>query len=138
MPAIIDIIIKAPPHKVWSVIADPSTHNHWLGRDGTTRYEGELAEGMRFTRLEKATGQSFEGEVVAMKPARFLQVRVDPAPDRFVTTEYHLIAVADGCALRVLCEIYDTGETQHMYIPEVMEQEWQTNLKRLKNYCEAG
>jgi len=138
MPAIADIIIKRSPAKVWSVIADASTHVHWLGQRGVTAYDGELAEGMKFKRVEKETGLTFEGEVVAMKPEHFLKVRVDAAPDAFVTTEYHLIPVADGCALRVLCEAYDTGETRHGYMPEVMEQEWQKNLERLRSYCEAA
>ena len=121
-----------------SAISDAATHIHWLGRERLTTYDGELAVGMRFTRVEKGTGLSFEGEVVAMRAERFLKVRVDPAPDRFVTTEYHLLSVTEGCAVRVLCEVYDTGEEQHVYLPEVMEQQWQTNLERLRSYCEAA
>lgn len=137
MPAIADVLIRKPPAKVWSVIIDPSTHIHWLGREETTTYAGELAEGMKFLRVEKGTRLSFEGQVVVVRPFEFLKVRVDPAPDRFSITEYQLIAVAEGCALRVLYELYDTGETRHVYLPEVIEREWQRDLKRLRNYREA-
>jgi hypothetical protein len=91
---------------------------------------------MKFTRIVQ--GITFEGEIVSIKPGEFLKVRVDSAPDRFITTQYHLISVVEGCALRILVEIYETGETHHLYFPEAVEQEWQTNLKRLRNYCEAG
>ena len=140
MPAIADIIIQKPSVQVWSVIADASTHPYWLGRDSITTYldDGELVEGMRFTRVEKGTGLTIEGEVVALRPGAFLKVRVAPGPDRFCTTAYHLIRVAEGCALRIVFEVYDTGETQHMYFPEVIEQEWESNLNRLKGYCEGS
>jgi uncharacterized protein YndB with AHSA1/START domain len=138
MPAISEIIINKPASHVWSAIADATTHPHWLGQDAITKYEGdaELAEGLKFTRVEKATGITTEGEVVALRPPQFLKVRVD-APEMFVVTEYHLLAVREGCALRVTCEVYDTGEKRHGYFPEEIEQRWHTYLQRLKNYCEA-
>jgi uncharacterized protein YndB with AHSA1/START domain len=137
MSAISDIIITAPRTKVWSVIADPSSHSHWLSPDCVTTYDGELAEGMKFTRLNKQTGTKSEGEVVAMRAGYFLKVRVDAPQEAFATTEYHLLSIAEGCALRVLCEIYDAGETRHVYFPEMMEQQWQGNLERLKRLCES-
>ena len=136
MPAITDIFIKRPPSAVWAVIADPSSHIHWLGAEGTTTHDGDLVEGMKFIRVEK--GVTFEGEVVAVRPEQFLKVQVEPSPDQFSITEYHLIGVAEGCALRVVYETYDTGETRHVYLPEVIEQGWQNSLKRLKSYCEAN
>jgi uncharacterized protein YndB with AHSA1/START domain len=140
MPAISDIIIKKPISRVWSTIADAATHGHWLGRDCVTTYQGdgELVEGMKFTRFDRGKGLTIEGEVVALRPGTFLKVRVDASADHFVTTEYHLISIAEGCVLRVLVEIYDTGEAQHSYFPEVIEHEWQSNLKRLRSYCEAA
>jgi len=93
---------------------------------------------MKFRRFNQCKGLTIEGEVIALRPGAFLKVRTDSSADSFVTTEYHLISVAEGCALRILVEIYDTGETKHMYFPEVMEQEWQGNLKRLRSYCEAA
>jgi uncharacterized protein YndB with AHSA1/START domain len=138
MPGIADIIIRRPPAKVWSVIADASSHPHWLSQDSVTTYEGELAEGMKFTRLNRQTGAKTEGEVVAMRPDCFLKVRVDAPEDAFATTEYHLIAVPEGCALRIVGEIYDTGKTRHAYFPEMMEQQWKGNLERLKRFCEAA
>lgn len=139
IPAIAEIIIKKPASQVWSVIADASTHQHWLGQDAVTRYEGdgELTEGMKFTRVEKQAGVTTEGEVVALRAPQFLKVRVD-APDIFFITEYHLIALSEGCALRVTCEAFDTGETQHAYFPEEIESRWQSYLQRLKDYCESS
>jgi uncharacterized protein YndB with AHSA1/START domain len=138
MPAISDIIINRPSSQVWAVIADAKTHPQWLGRNGVTKYEGdsELAEGLKFTRIEEATGATTEGEVVALKPLQFLKVKVD-ATDMFVITEYHLIETRGGCAVRVTCELYDTGEERHGYFPEEMEGQWDANLQRLKEYCEA-
>jgi uncharacterized protein YndB with AHSA1/START domain len=138
MPAICDIIIRKPTIDVWSVIADPSSHPHWLSQDCVTPYEGELAEGMKFTRLNKQTAAKTEGEVVAMRAGCFLKVRVDAAQEAFATTEYHLLSTIEGCALRVVGEIYDAGETRHVYFPEMMEQRWQGNLERLKRLCEAA
>src|SRR2546422_974442 len=138
MPAINDIIIRRPTAAVWSVIADASTHPHWLSQNSVTTYEGELAEGMKFTRLNKQTGAKTEGQVIAMRPGCFLKVRVDAPEDAFATTEYHLLAVAEGCAFRIVGEIYDTGETRHAYFPEMMEQRWCGNLKRLKRFCEEA
>ncbi|MGC3960629.1 MAG: SRPBCC domain-containing protein [Verrucomicrobiota bacterium] len=137
MPAIADIIIKSPAKKVWSVIADATTHIHWLGRGEITTYDGELTEGMKFKRSKSGSDSSVEGEVIAVRPEQFLKVRVDVGPDIFVTTEYHLLAVDHKCVVRVLFEAYDTAESQHTYFPEVMEQEWQANLERLRSYCEA-
>lgn len=138
MPSIADIVIRKSPTAVWSVIADPSTHPHWLNRESTTTYNGELAEGMKFTRFNKQTGAKIEAEVVASRPGQFLKVRVDAPGDAFAITEYHLLAVSDGCALRVVGEIYDTGEVRHVYFPEMMEQQWRGNLERLKQLCEAA
>ena len=138
MPAISDITIRRPTTKVWSVIADASSHSHWLSQDCVTTYEGELAEGMKFTRLNKQTGAKTEGEVVAMRAGYFLKVRVDAPQEAFATTEYHLLSITEGCAVRVVCEIYDAGETRHVYFPEMMEQQLQSNLKRLKRFCEAA
>src|SRR5262245_43626117 len=106
MPAISEIIIKRPASQVWSAITDASTHPLWLDPQGVTKYEGdgELSEGMKFTRFQKQTGTTTEGEVIAVRPSRFLKLRVD-APDRFVITEYHLLAIAEGCALRVTVEV---------------------------------
>jgi hypothetical protein len=114
-----------------------ATHVHWLGSGGITTYEGELVEGMKFRRVESESGIANEGEVVAVRPDQFLKVRVDIGPDAFLTTEYHLFAVEGGCAVRVLCEVYETSETRHSYVPEIVEQEWQKNLQRLRSYCET-
>lgn len=138
MPAIADIIIRRPTTKVWSVIADASSHPHWLSQDCVTTYDGEFVEGMKFTRLNKQTGTKTEGEVVAMRPGYFLKVRVDAPQEAFAITEYHLLGIAEGCALRVVGEIYDAGEARHMYFPEMMEQQWQGNLERLKKLCETA
>jgi len=139
MPAIADIIIKRPPSEVWGVIANASSHPHWLSKDITTTYQGggELAEGMKFTRFNKETGVRTEGQVVALKAAHFLKVRFDAPQEAFATTEYHLIAVAEGCALRVLGEVYDSSDAHYYYFPEMMEQQWRGQLERLKRYCEA-
>jgi hypothetical protein len=103
-----------------------------------TTYEGALAEGMKFTRLNKQSGAKTEGEVVAMRAGYFLKVRVDAPQEAFATTEYHLLSITEGCALRVVCEIYDSGETRHVYFPEMMEQQLQSNLERLKRLCETA
>jgi hypothetical protein len=43
-----------------------------------------------------------------------------------------------GCALRIVGEINETGKTRHAYFPEIMEQQWQGNLERLKRFCESA
>jgi len=136
MPAIADITISKSPESVWSVIADPSSHPHWLSQDFVTEYDSELAEGMKFTRRSKQTGESMVGEVVAVRPARFLKVRVDFPDEAFAVTEYHLVPVAGGCALRAIYEVFDTGSARHAYFPDLAEQQLQAGLERLRSYCE--
>jgi uncharacterized protein YndB with AHSA1/START domain len=138
MAAIVDIVIRKSPSEVWAVIADASTHIHWLGSDSITTYEGDrgLTEGMKFTRFNKRSGQKVEGEIVAVKPAQFLKVRVDGPENIFATTEYHLLSVAEGCALRMAYQVYETGEKRHGYFPDAFETQWRANLERLKQYCE--
>ena len=137
MPAIADIIINKPRAKVWSIITDPSTHAHWLGAEHTTIYESELAEGMKFSRVEIVTGAAIKGEVVSVKSEEFLKVRVDLEPEMFNVSEYHLVALGERCALRFVWEVFDTGDKRHAYWPEVAEQQLQEKLEKLKSYCEA-
>jgi uncharacterized protein YndB with AHSA1/START domain len=136
MAAIVDIIIKTPRLLVWSVIADPMTHVHWLGHERTTTLIGDLIEGAKFFVGENGT--TVEGEIIDVRPERFLKVRVDRAPDVFFTTEYHLINIPVGCALRVLVEVYESDESACVFLPDATEEEWQRYLTRLKSYCESG
>jgi len=138
MPAITDIIINKSVEAVWAIIADASTHPHWLSADCVTTYEGELAEGTKFTRFNTRLRESVQGEIVALRPSTFLKVRMDAPGDAFFITEYHLLSTSEGCALRVIFELFDTGKKRHGYYPEVIEEQWRGNLVRLKGLCEAA
>lgn len=137
MPGIADIVIKRTPKDVWAVIRDPTTHSRWLSPEATTLYDGELVEGMKFKRVNPATGETMEGEAVSVVPEQLLKVRVDLSDDGFAITEYHLLSVGETCAVRVVFEVYATGHMNHLYLPEVVEGEWRVNLQRLKDYCES-
>ena len=119
-----------PDAGVIGVLINPS-------RPGAADQSRVFEEDARVLGLQVLTlGATTEGEVIAFKPPQFLKVRVD-APDMFVITEYHLIGLSGACAVRVTCEMYDTGEKRHAYFPEEMEDRWRANLRRLKEYCEA-
>jgi uncharacterized protein YndB with AHSA1/START domain len=138
MAAIVDILIERPRKQVWQVIADNSTHPRWLGDDTTTEIEdGALAETKKFWVTDKRTGKKAEGEILSVKEPVFLKVRTDLAADHFMTTEYHLVTLGTQCVVRVVVEIYDTGDKHHAFFPEAVEQKWEINLRRLKDYCET-
>ncbi len=136
MPAIAEILICRPAKEVWKIITDPATHPKWLQSEVITENEGEIAEGMKFRRIEKVTGKTTEGEIVSVKQPIFLKARTDLSEDCFSTIEYHLVQISGNCIVRVLFEIYDTGASLHEYFPEIQEERWRENLTKLKSICE--
>jgi hypothetical protein len=94
--------------------------------------------GMVFTCSNKQTGAKNEGSVVEARAGHFLKIRLEAREDAFATKEYHLLAVPEGCALRVLVETYDAGGPESMGSPDMLERQWLNNLERLKHFCEAA
>ena len=139
MASLADIVIKTSRERVWSQIIDAKTHPLWVGQDSTTDHNPNdwPSAGAKFTRTNKKTGQKTQGEVLAMRPGELLKLRADQEEDAFITTEFHLLEIPDGCAVRVLIEVYDTGNRRHTYYPEMIDQQWQDHLHKLKSLCEG-
>lgn len=138
MTALAEIQIHKPIVKVWDALVDAASHPHWLGPGCTTHYKDELRPGCRFTCTSARDGSKREGEIVSLRAREFLKTRVDLSADHFEMVEYHLFEVDGQCRVRIVCEVFDTGESHHGYFVEVVDQNLKQTLERFKTYCERG
>jgi signal peptidase I len=84
MSPITDIIIKRPAEHVWSVIADPATHPHWLGQDSVTKHQGDgelltiNGQPVQRQRIRETDGRTIYREEIGNAS---YEIAFEPSPD---------------------------------------------------------
>jgi len=139
-----DILIHAPPKKVWATMLQSPTYERWtcVFSEGS-RFEGSWDEGQKICFLGPQ-GQGIMSEIAAHRPAEFVSIRhlgmidkgIEDATSEAVRAwapcfeNYTFTDEAGGTRLRVDCDEF--GDCAHW-----MAQTWPKALQTLKTLCET-
>ena len=139
-----DILIHAPPKKVWATMLQSPTYERWTTAfcEGS-RFEGSWDEGQKI-RFVGPDGLGMEAEIAAHRPAEFVSIRhlrmINPGVED-TTSEaasagtpcfenYTFTDEAGGTRLHVDCDEF--GDCA-----DWMAQTWPKALAQLKILCEG-
>jgi uncharacterized protein YndB with AHSA1/START domain len=131
-----EIVIEAPPERVWAVLTEPQHVGVWFAES----VEGDLRAGGSSV-LSWAEHGSFNVVVEKSEPPRYFAYRwaarspgADPVEGNSTLVEFHLVPEADGTRLQVVESGFGSLDNEQEEYVRDNTQGWESMLGSLQEY----